>query len=301
MTDMAIPNLYILGAPKCGTSTLANWMRHHPGIVTPDAKEPHFFYSPYGPTMDRDTYESLYRGHDSAATTYLDASVWYLFGRTAVPEILAESPDARFVVCLRNPVDMVPSLHAQKLLTGHEKLAGLREAWDVADARASGSTVGIFGLPGGDPAHMSYKAACLLGEQVEHVLTIVDRSQVLFVLIEDIAERPEETWRLVCEHAGVETAAIDFERANVADIQRRSQLGHRLVARMGTVKESLGLTGKSGLLAPLVRLNIRRERYAPPPADLRCEIATYFEEDVKLLESTIGRDLQHWRTVETHP
>ncbi|MDH3679525.1 MAG: sulfotransferase domain-containing protein [Acidimicrobiia bacterium] len=290
-----IPNLYILGAPKCGTTTLTAWLRQHPDVVATRVKEPHYYYSPYGEPRSRDEYEALY-ATGRPGSTYVDSSVWYLFGRAAAPKIVAETPTARFVVCVRNPVDMVPSLHAQKLLTGHEKLTDLQEAWDVADARASGSNVGIYGIPDGDPAHMSYKAACLLGAQVRDLLQAVDRSQVLIVLLEDIATEPDRIWRLVCSHAGLDPVAVDLASLNIAAVHRRSQLGHRLLSGVGAAKKALGLSGRSGLLAPLHRLNLRSGRYTAPPQSLRQEMSRYFRDDIELLASLIDRDLGHWLT-----
>lgn len=293
---MVLPNLHIVGAPKCGTSTLTGWLQQHPAVFVPHYKEPHHFYSPYGPPRERAEYEELYRHAPATATARLDASVWGLFGRTAAPKILEQVPASRFIVCLRNPVDMVQSLHAQKLLTGHEKIRDLQRAWDISDDRAAGSRVGIFGLADGDPAHMSYKAACLLGEQVRDLLAHVDRSLVLITLLDDIATAPDRTWRLVCEHAGLDPVSIDFESANVTNVRRRSQLGYRVLAGLGSVKKALRLTGKSGLLAPLHRLNLQDHRSPPPSPALRREMADYFSDDITLLESVIGQDLGHWRT-----
>lgn len=295
---VALANLYILGAPKCGTSTLTTWLRQHPDVFVPRLKEPHYFYSPYGPLCDRAEYEELYREAPEAASTRLDGSIWGLFGRTAAPRILDQVPEARFIVCLRNPVDMVPSLHAQKLLTGHEKIRDLQRAWDLSDDRASGSHVGIFGIPEGDPAHMSYKAACRLGEQVRDLLEVVDRSRVLIAFLEDIATAPDRTWRLVCEHAGLNPMPIEFDSANRTTVRRRSQLGYRVLAGAGSVKKVLGLTGRSGLLAPLHRLNIQEQRYTPPSTTLRREMADYFRDDIALLESIIEQDLGDWRTTD---
>ena len=291
---MAVANLFILGAPKCGTTSLATWLRQHPAVVAPRVKEPHHYYSPYGEPRSRAEYEGLYADPPDGASVFLDASVWYLFGRTAVPAILEETPDARFVVCLRNPVDMVPSLHAQKLLTGHETIEDLEQAWNVADERAAGSNVGIFGIPDCDPTHMSYKEACLLGAQVRDLLDAVDRSKILFLLLDEIASEPERCWSLICGHAGLEEHPVDLRPDNVAGIRRRSQLGYRVLARVGAARKAIGLSGGTGLVAPLVRWNLRRERYGPVPETLRAEMAAYFHDDVKLLDSLVEQDLSRW-------
>ncbi|MEQ9022777.1 MAG: sulfotransferase, partial [Pseudomonadales bacterium] len=109
------PNLFILGAPKCGTTTLAAWLAKHPKIYFSPEKEPHYFYSPYDRVMSDEAYAKLFAEAPEDAKYLAEASVWYLFGGVAVPQILEVSPESRFIVCLRNPVQMAPSLHAQTL------------------------------------------------------------------------------------------------------------------------------------------------------------------------------------------
>ena len=54
------PDIFIAGAPKCGTTTLYDWLAQHPAVFAPDTKEPHHFFNPYGPKMERDRYLALY-------------------------------------------------------------------------------------------------------------------------------------------------------------------------------------------------------------------------------------------------
>ncbi len=63
------PNLYIVGAPKCGTTSVAEYLRKHPQVFIPEMKEPHFFMTVRRPPKlpgdhclgDLDAYQSLYR------------------------------------------------------------------------------------------------------------------------------------------------------------------------------------------------------------------------------------------------
>src|SRR5262245_5647184 len=120
---MKRPNVFLLGAPKCGTTSLMAWFGQHPEAFASfkfSEKEPHHFYSPYGVPCSREAYEALYEQATPQHKAVIEGSVWYLFGRKAVRPILEYSPEAKFIVCLRNPVDMLPSLHAQKMFSLHE-------------------------------------------------------------------------------------------------------------------------------------------------------------------------------------
>lgn len=122
------PNLFILGAPKCGTTALAKWLGHHSEIHAPAEKEPHHFSTEYCLTSDRAKYENLFKGSPPNARWAFDASVWQLFSPSAVPNILRVRPDAHFIVMVRNPLQMIPSMHRQQVFNGNELEPALEKA-----------------------------------------------------------------------------------------------------------------------------------------------------------------------------
>jgi hypothetical protein len=248
--------------------------------------------------MSREKYEAMYATDDDEDLPALDASVWYLFGRTAVPAILEERPNARFVVCLRNPVEMVPSLHAQKLYSGHETVEDLATAWSLSERRSQGDTEGVFGIDGGDPAHMAYKESCKLGAQLQELLAVVDREAVKFMMLEDLAADPHRTWAALCDHVGLPEIDIDYEPVNIRSQTRRSQRFHRAVVRLSRARRSLGLPSPGKLSSPVRRLNLQSGRYPRPPSSLSNEFLDHFAEDIALTEELIGRDLSHWRDID---
>jgi uncharacterized protein with GYD domain len=112
------PNFVILGAPKCGTTALSEYLREHPRVFVSRPKEPHYFcddwdyyYAPGERTQEH--YLHLF---DDATDDHLaigEASVWYLYSTTAARNIAAFDPAMRVIVMVRNPVELVPSLHSQ--------------------------------------------------------------------------------------------------------------------------------------------------------------------------------------------
>ena len=113
---MKKPNFFIIGAPKCGTTSLANWLAEHPRVFFSDTKEPHFFCTDgYTGVKTLKQYEKLFEDAKPHHLAVGEGSTHYLFSKVAVPNILVYNPDARFIVCLRNPVDMAPSLHSERL------------------------------------------------------------------------------------------------------------------------------------------------------------------------------------------
>ena len=87
---MVSPNFFILGAPKCGTTSLASWLSDHPHIFIPPIKEPHYFNTDdqHRNIRRRLDYEKLFRGVTEKHIGVGEASVWYLSSEVAVRNIL---------------------------------------------------------------------------------------------------------------------------------------------------------------------------------------------------------------------
>lgn len=289
------PNLFILGAPKCGTTTLAAWLAQHPQVYFSPEKEPRHFYAPYGELISRESYEALFEQAPADAKYLGEASVWYLFGGTAVPKILEYNPEARFIVCLRNPVKMAPSLHAQMLYTGKELISNFEDAWKASDQRYAGEHIGIFGFDHqGDPACMAYKQACMLGQQVEILLQQIDKERVLFVLLEDLSANPEETWDQIQDFLGLaHFAGFPLRAHNQA--KRRKFLGlQRFTLFAENLKRRLGIKKRFGILAIFNRRNVAKEKYPPPPKELQKSMQQTFRDDILKLSNLVNRNLSNW-------
>ena len=98
--------------------------------MAPD-KEPHFFNTDdlrRGVTS-LEQYEALFRHAREEHKAIGEASVWYLCSAVAVHNILQYQPASRFIVMVRNPIEMAPALHGEMLLAGLENAQDFCEAW----------------------------------------------------------------------------------------------------------------------------------------------------------------------------
>jgi len=143
---VARPDFFIPGAPKSGTSSMYEYLRQHPEIYFPSLKEPRYFATDQDSGFDRDgpffvreleDYLALYRGVRGEKRIG-DASVQYLSSRAAPERIREFSPDARFIVLVRNPVDIAYSLHGQRLAGGGEDIEDFEEALAAEPDRRAG-------------------------------------------------------------------------------------------------------------------------------------------------------------------
>ncbi|MCA1799506.1 MAG: hypothetical protein LC632_08635 [Xanthomonadaceae bacterium] len=132
-------------------------------------KEPHHFSADLRidnrPVATDDAYLALFAAATAEHVAVGEASVSYLYSRDALPTIVARWPDARFIVCLRNPMDMAYSLHGQALLSGNEDLRDFEDAWDALDDRLRGERIPHLCQA---PWTLQYGPVCSLGAQLEY-------------------------------------------------------------------------------------------------------------------------------------
>ncbi len=139
------PDVFIVGAPKCGTSAMAHYLAGHPEIFMA-RKEMHFFGSDlrFGTQFyrrDQAAYLEEYKSWNGQ-THAAEASVWYLFSKRAAEEIHAFNPEARIIILLREPAEMLYSLYYQFRFDGNEYLPSFEEALRAEGERVAGRSVG---------------------------------------------------------------------------------------------------------------------------------------------------------------
>ena len=164
-----LPDFFLVGAPKCGTTSLAQWLSEHPEVFFSPVKEPHFFNTDASnrKIRSRDAYAALFSGVESRHLAVGEGSVWYLYSDAAVPRILEANSRARFIVMLREPIAMLRSLYLQQRWAGNENAGSLEEAWRLQDARRAGRKVPLLCA---NPDQLQYGRICSLGWQVDRLL-----------------------------------------------------------------------------------------------------------------------------------
>ncbi len=185
----ALPDAVILGAQKCGTTSLHGYLVQHPGVIPPLRKEVHYF------DLNFDRGEAWYRAHFGRVGETglnLDASPYYLF-HPAVPKRLhALLPDARLIVLLRDPVRRAYSHYWHERAKGREKL----EFEDAIAAEPSRIAAAEAALADGSLArstehqHYSYLARGRYAEQLERWFALYPRERFHIVRFEDLVKDP---------------------------------------------------------------------------------------------------------------
>lgn len=215
------PNLFLIGAPRCGTTTLSVCLREHPQVYFSKMKEPQYFATDFRNRFVRyrRTYLKLFREADPQRHKIIaEGSTWYLFSREAVPRILKFQPEAKFIVMLRDPVRLVLSLHKFMVMHGKENLVDFKRAW-YAEPQRRERGKGPLGC--GDVKLVLYSEWGRLGSQVRRLLTLVPRERVFFILLDDFQENPRRIWLNLLDFLGLDDdGRTDFPRVNESIILR---------------------------------------------------------------------------------
>jgi hypothetical protein len=291
---LRLPDFFVIGAPKCGTTALAGWLGAHPNVFMPRIKEPHYFNadSTQREVQTEPDYLYLFRDAGPAHLRVGEASVYYLVSEVAVSAIECACRQPRYIVMLRNPVEMAPALHEQKLYSGNEHVADFATAWRLQDERRDGRAVARRCR---DARLLVYGDVCRLGAQLERLYRAVPRERVLTLLLDDLRADPGAVWRRTLEFLDLpDDGRREFPVANAAK-ERRAPAVQRGILTLDRVRRAARIPPlRTGIMPALDRVNRVVRPRAPLPRALRAELIDYFRADVALLGRLLARDLAHW-------
>jgi Sulfotransferase family len=271
---------------------MAEWLRTHPNIFVSPNKEPNFFNADDGPRLyTSDQYEALFRGANDEHVAVGEASPFYLSSSEAVINITRYNPDARFVVMVRNPVEMAPSYHAELVLHGAENVKDFVTAWHLQESRRLGRNLPAFYST---QRHFLYGQMCSLGAQLERLLRIVPPEHVLVIILDDISSNPQNEYLRVLKFLSVPyDGRSHFPVYNSARASRWPSL-LRWAYLLVQAKQRLGITRGWGIWGRMMAASQFEKERPALSKDMVATLKKYFDDDIKLLGKLLGRDLRHW-------
>jgi hypothetical protein len=309
-----LPNFFVVGAAKAGTTSLYHYLRVHPQIHMSPIKEPHHFakdidVAAFSKSYERtllsdpldfvagdmhapvhaahvtewDLYAQLFRNaRDEKAIGEVSNS--YLYSSRAAEEIRAAIPDARIIMVLRNPLERAFSQYLMEARIGLVRRSFIEELEE--DVRRPDKAWG------GDSR--CYVEMGLYYEQVRRFLEQFPRERVAIHLFDDMQEDVVGFLGRVYAFLGVDPsfAPPDLTKSNTAQLPRVPLLN------FGLYQAGLKTALRRVLPEKMKRL-CKRVYYADATssrltASDRAKMIGFFRSDVRRLEYLIGRDLSHW-------
>lgn len=279
---MTEPNLFLVGAPKCGTTSVANYLAQHPEAFVCRPKEPAFFADDLRDRLvsDEREYFGLFRPAGTERWV-CDASTDYLFSQNAIASIARRYPDARYIVASRDHADMAFSLYQEQYSNGLEDVSDFSDAWALCAARRAGHHIPMFVR---DPRRLDYQSRIRVGAQLSQLSEHVPRDRVFFIDFELLRRETQNVFRSLCEFLGIDPEVeIDFSPKNqqkeVIDpsLIRVAHILRSLKIRSG-IRRSFGLANwfsRRGKRTAAARREI--------PAAIREEISRRYSADRELV------------------
>jgi hypothetical protein len=294
---MLEPNLFIVGAPKCGTTALHQYLSEHPQVYMSTLKEPHHYATDLpgcGGFFDRRDYLSVFAGAKDEHLVRGESSVYYLYSQVAIERILAEHPHAKFVAMVRNPLELTYALHAQHLTGLNEDVEDFAQAWRLQAARASGEAIPATCC---EPRFLQYREIGLLGAQLQRALRTLAPEQLHVIVFDDFQRDVANAYAQVLAFLHLPPdGRTSFPRVNVNKRLRARWVGQLLDYRWLPVSvrragRSLGL---HRVYSQLTAWNFQAAPREPLDLALQRELALAFRDDVGLLSELLHRDLSSW-------
>jgi len=286
------PEFFIIGAPKCGTTTLYAWLKQHPQIFMPNAKEPHYFAphlsDRYCRMRDLKTYEALFEGA-SEGQLCGEASVLYGFYPESNKAILDYNPKAKFIFMLRHPIDMAVSYHGQLLVNLEEDQRDFETAWGLQESRGQGTDLPTTSS---DLDLLRYREKCALGAHLEAFMALVPAAQRHVILLDDMGRAPQETIKGVFQFLDVHDFMPDFKKENEASAVRftileRAKRSQHIVMR--ALKKFIHLSG----LKPFIQnVNQSKRKVKTLSPALLSSLYEVFDNDIAILEKHFEKKIK---------
>jgi hypothetical protein len=283
-----LPDFLIIGATRCGTTSLHRYIGEHPQVFVPSTKELHFF------DMDRNFNAGLewYCAHFAEAHSgaiigestpaYLNKGMlrdsdgkWYASGAedcgTRIKDAL---PNAKLIVSLRNPVDRLYSQYCKHLYQGYTTL------WDVdlwLEAQSQGFSESYQGF---SPVYQNRYSVHLI-----RWLSLFPREQLHFVIFEHWTREPAAMFSGLCDFLGIERFTPQaFSAHNTGESIRSRHTADPRTNWLGRLLRS----GRGRRPLPCPKMPLATKKM----------LTARFGSDIEKTEELIGADLSIWRDVD---
>lgn len=296
---------------------MSEYLRAHPEVCFSTPKEPHYFLvhdlRDKEPAELREIVRKKYLDRffpdRQRGDFFAEGSVSYFYAPERLEPILKLWPRAKFLIAVRNPLDLVPSLHQRLFYNGDENLREFDRAWDLVPERRAGRKIPRSCL---EPRFLDYWESGFLGKHLDRFFSLVGRERCHVTVFDDFKAHPGREYRRVLEFLDLEDdGQTDFDRHAESKDSRIAWI-HRLMKRPPRAllwlfdsedREVIEAgAGKPGpLLEKVMEIRTKIIHWNRIPAGkpqvsgrVRDEMRAMYRDDVELLSRLLGRDLTHW-------
>ncbi|MCX6181829.1 MAG: sulfotransferase domain-containing protein [Bacteroidetes bacterium] len=291
------PNFIIAGAPKCGTTSLYHYLQQHPGIFFAP-KEIHFFGKDLrikNQLSDFSTYLNFFKNADDKIKG--DASVWYLYSTSAPKEIMDQIGKVKIIICLRNPAEMIYSLHKENLFNADETETDFEEALALEFYRKVGQKIPTSARFN---QCLMYRNNGLYSDRINNYINTFGEENIHFVLADDLKKQPLEETNKVLRFLGASPlASLAADMQNTSKSYASLSIHQKFKTAKNWEKNLIRILLPSKnirekILNKIYTSNIQKGGKEAMSDEVKKELTLFFSDDIKKTAKLIHRDLNHW-------
>jgi len=294
----SLPNLFILGAAKAGTTTLYDMLSQLPEVYFPFSKEPLFFSKDSLYARGTEWYIQTYY-HDASSFLYRgDATPHYLYWGNKVASRMKNvySTNPKFIVILRDPVKRAYSWYWNMIREGIEKLS-FEDALEAEDKRILENYQELSQQ--GSMIYGYFRGGCY-ASQLEPFLKLFPRESFHFILQEDLLDDLTHTMQKLLDFLEYRQSYKEFTavRKNTAALPRSMVFQrwlHKKSRWRNWLKKLLPIQIRYAIKENMIRLNLRPVKYAGMQPETEKRLRQGFDKEISRLQEIIDRDLSGWR------
>ncbi len=280
-----LPNFIIIGAGKCGTTSMHGYLNQHPQIYLCPQKETYFFVpeptrsklKPWGAITDIDNYSNLFKEASVDCIVGEISTTYYQYYESA--KLIHQTlPQSKIIAILRNPANRAFSDYQMHYRKGNEK----------QDFHALLSPDNRFVKPG------------FYHSELIPFFELFDRQKIKIFLFEDLIDNSQKMMADLFDF-------IEVDSNFVPDISKKSRVGgmprnqklNLLLTKHNPLRASaasilklfMPLELRQKIRSNLIKKNIEKAKLTPESKKVLVEI---YREDILNLQNLIDRDLSSW-------
>jgi len=287
------PNLFIIGCPRCGTTSLARWLAEHPDVfffVGRDKYtkiEPHYWCSDLNTQgrMNKKTYFRIFKNKDTFKHAG-EASTWYLYSQEAIKNIERAIYSPKYILLIRNPIELVYSLWNFRFSSGREEANFLK----------------AFHNPKYTSKLYDYKSIGKISYKLERLYNLVPQNRILVLILDDIKKNPTKQWKKVTQFLDIKNFKVNLVAYNANRIPRNRLTGVLYRTFVSFAQKTARFRIRSGLYnlgiqgkIKNILLNNNPIEVKKMPYHIREILLNEFLSEIERLEKLLNRKFDSWK------
>lgn len=282
------PNFFIVGFPKCGTTSMSQYLSQHNDVFYAKCnQEPNYFNDDFNADYRKYNDEKRYLkdcyGGSEQSKIAGESSPIYIYSDTAIENIINYNPSAKFIVLLRNLPEWIFSYHKHMFFYGIQKEKDFDKAW----ASSANEKIEQYQTKGKD-FFVDYKLVSKFSFFVEKLINQVGKEKILFITLDELKSDPATTYANTLNFLDLQNdQEITFDHFNKGTKDWAFPWLRHIAPRLIIMKRKLRIRKKFGLLKK-IKVNTNAAKISP---ETKKYLEQYFIEETSLIYDLTGKKI----------